>query len=290
MVCNGLRDAVMSNLDINSKKALVVDIDGTLLNSKKEITPATAEAIRQVLLAGHEVVIASGRPLPGMRKCGRELQLKEYGGYLLSYNGAKVINCKNEEVIFEKTLPANIPAEIYEYAKAHGAGVVSFEGDCVISGFEPNEYVKLEAKHNGLDIKVIDNFPEYIDFPVNKCMIMDEGDKDALYEKELLEKYGDSLSIYRSEVYFLEIMHAGISKSETLDAILPVLGVKRENTICCGDSYNDISMIEYAGVGVAMGNAKPEVKSVADYITATNDEDGLVEVINKFILNGEDNE
>jgi len=270
--------------DIDSKKALVLDIDGTLVNSNKEITPATAEAIRRVILAGHAVVIASGRPLPGMRKCERDLELKKYGGYLLSYNGAKVINCSTEEVIYEKTLPAHIPAEIYEYAKAHGAGVVSFEGDCVISGFEPNEWVKMEAKHNGLEIKVIENFPEYIDFPVNKCMIMDGGDKDALYEKELQEKYGDSLSIYRSEVYFLEVMHAGISKAQTLDEILPTLGVKRENTICCGDSYNDISMIEYAGIGVAMGNAKPEVKVVADYITATNDEDGLVEVIKKFIL------
>ena len=274
----------MSAINIENKKALVVDIDGTLLNSKKEITPATAEAIKQVLLAGHTVVIASGRPLPGMRKCGKELELSKFGGYLLSYNGAKVIDCVTEEVIYEKTLPANIPAEIYEYAKAHGAGVVSFEGDCVISGFEPNEYVKLEAKHNGLDIRVVSNFPEYITFPVNKCMIMDHGENDARYEKELIEKYGDSLSIFRSEEYFLEIMHAGISKSDSLDAILPVLGVKRENTICCGDSYNDISMIEYAGVGVAMGNAKPEVKAVADYITATNDEDGLVEVIKKFIL------
>lgn len=271
-------------MDIDKKKALVVDIDGTLLNSRKEITPATAEAIRKVMLAGHAVVIASGRPLPGMRCCKEELELEKYGGYLLSYNGAKVVECSTGKVIYEKTLPPNVPAEIYEYAKAHGAGVVSFEGDTVISGFEPNEYVLLEAKHNGLNIKVVPEFSEYIDFPVNKCMIMDHGDRDAQYEKELVEKYGDSLSIFRSEVYFLEIMHAGINKADSLDAILDTIGVKRENTICCGDSYNDISMIEYAGIGVAMGNGKPEVKAVADYITATNDEDGLVEVINRFIL------
>jgi len=274
----------MKCLDINTKKALVVDIDGTLVNSQKEITPATAAAIREVILAGHAVVIASGRPLPGMRKCGRDLELEKVGGYLLSYNGAKVIDCRTEEVIFNKTLPMEIPAQIYEYAKAHGAGVVSFENDEVISGFEPNEYVKMEAHHNGLNIRVVPDFPTYIDFPVNKCMIMDIGEKDAIYERELKEKYGDSLSIYRSEEYFLEIMNSGISKAETLDAILDKIGVKRENTICCGDSYNDISMISYAGIGVAMGNAKPEVKEVADYITGTNDEDGLVEVIRKFIL------
>lgn len=271
-------------LNRDTRKALVLDIDGTLLNSKKEITPATAEAIRKVMLAGHRVVIASGRPLPGMKRCGQELELEKYGGYLLSYNGAKVVDCGTGKVIYEKTLPAHIPAEIYEYARAHGAGVVSFEGDCVISGFEPNEYVRLEAKHNGLDIRVVPEFPEYIDFPVNKCMIMDHGDRDAMYEKELKEKYGSSLSIFRSEEYFLEIMHAGISKADSLNAILDYIDVKRENTICCGDSYNDISMIEYAGIGVAMGNAKPEVKAVADYITGTNDDDGLVEVINKYIL------
>lgn len=274
----------IAKLGIDERKALVLDIDGTLTNSAKEITPATAAAIRRVMLAGHALVLASGRPTPGMRRYEKELELERFGGYLLSYNGARIVDCASGKDIFNKTLPANIPGELYDYAAAKGAGVISFEGQCVISAFEPNEYIKLEAKNNGLDIRVVPEFKDYINFPENKCMIMDHGNKAAVYEKELQAKYGDSLSIYRSEDYFLEIMPAGINKADSLDAMLGYIGVKRENTICCGDSYNDIPMIKYAGVGVAMANAKPSVREAADYITGSNDEDGLVEVIEKLVF------
>lgn len=97
----------------------------------------------------------------------------------------------------------------------------------------------------------------------------------------------DVASIYRSEPFFIEIMPKDVNKATSLDHMLEGMGLTRENAICCGDGYNDISMIEYAGTGVAMGNAQPAVKEAADYITGTNDEDGLVEVIDKFIMKPE---
>ena len=96
--------------------------------------------------------------------------------------------------------------------------------------------------------------------------------------------YGDVLSIYRSEPFFIEWMPKGIDKASSIDRMLSSVGLTRENTICCGDGYNDLTMIEYAGVGVAMANAQPKVKEKADYITASNDEDGIVQVIDEFIL------
>ena len=115
-------------------------------------------------------------------------------------------------------------------------------------------------------------------------LITAPGQLAAGYEKELVARYKDSLSIYRSEEFFLEVMPKNVSKADTLDAMLEKIGVKLENTICCGDGFNDISMIKYAAVGVAMANAKDEVKKAADFITLSNDEDGLVTVIDKFIL------
>lgn len=270
---------------MENRKALVLDIDGTLTNSKKEITPATKAALQRVMEAGHAVILASGRPTPGMRRYEEELNLRENGGYLLSYNGAKVTDCKTGDTIYQKTLPKDVPAQIYEFAKERKAGIISYEGDDVLSAFEPDEYVQLEARINGIPIRVVPNFPTYIDFPVNKCLITAPGEIAAGYEKELLAIYGDELSIYRSEAFFLEVMPKNVSKAETLDQMLGLIGVTRENTVCCGDGFNDISMIVYAGVGVAMANAKPEVKEAADYITGSNDEDGLVEVVEKFILN-----
>ena len=298
----------MNKLGINERKALVLDIDGTLTNSRKEITPKTAEAIKRIMDMGHAVVLASGRPTPGMKRYETELELSKHGGYLLSFNGARVVDCVTSEVIYQKTLPEHIPAEVYEFAKEKEAGIISYylrgngfeverrgeyfqkrnvepKGDYVISAFEPDEYVLLEARINNMDVITVYDFPEFINYPVNKCLITAPGMLAAGYEKELQAKYGDSLSIYRSEEFFLEVMPKNVSKAETLDSMLEKIGVKRENTVCCGDGFNDISMIEYAGVGVAMANAKDEVKKAADFVTGSNDEDGLVTVIDRFILN-----
>ena len=127
----------------------------------------------------------------------------------------------------------------------------------------------------------------YVDFDINKCLMTAPEEIAPKLEKQLQEKYSDVASIYRSEPYFIEIMPKDVNKATSLDHMLEGMGLTRENAICCGDGYNDISMIEYAGTGVAMGNAQPAVKEAADYITGTNDEDGLVEVIDKFIMKPE---
>ncbi len=297
----------MNKLGINERKALVLDIDGTLTNSRKEITPKTAQALRRIMEMGHAVVLASGRPPPGTKRYEKELDLSKFGGYLLSFNGARVVDCVTSEVIYQKTLPEQIPAEVYEFAKEKEAGIISYYlrgnerevekqgayfekrnidplGDYVISGFDPDEYILLEARINNMDVITVYDFPEFINYPVNKCLITAPGMLAAGYEKELQAKYGDSLSIYRSEEFFLEVMPKNVSKAETLDSMLDKIGVKRENTICCGDGFNDISMIKYAGVGVAMANAHAEVREAADFVTGSNDEDGLVTVIEKFIV------
>ena len=103
-------------------------------------------------------------------------------------------------------------------------------------------------------------------------------------EDELLERYGQELSIFKSEDYFLEVMPQNIDKAASLDRLIHVLGIEQKDVVCCGDGYNDISMIRYAGVGVAMSNAKDVVKEAADVITGSNDEDGLVPVIEKYFL------
>jgi hypothetical protein len=266
------------------EKVLVLDIDGTLTNSDKEITPATKRGIINIMERGHKVILASGRPTPGMRKCEDELELTKYGGYLLSFNGAKVIECKSGDIVYQRTLPLHIVPKLYDFAKEHGCGLISYEGDVVISAFEPDEYVRLEARINGMDIKTVENFKEYIDFDINKCLMTAPPQQAAEYEKILREEHKEYASIYRSEEFFIEIMPKNVDKAASLDKMLETVGLTREDAICCGDGFNDISMIKYAGVGVAMGNAKPVVKEAADYVTGTNDEDGLVQVIDEFVL------
>ena len=263
-------------------KALVLDIDGTLTNSKKEITPATRQAIQRLMEQGQKVILATGRPTPGMVKFEKELELEKYGGYLLSFNGAKIVDCYRGEIIYQRLLPLILLPGMYRFAKDNGCGLITYLGDQVISAFPADKYVELEARINGLPVKEVENFPEFVDFDVNKCLMTAEPEKAEHLEKELRDRYGDRADVYRSESYFIEIVPKGVNKAASLDKILPVLGVTREDTVCCGDGFNDISMIEYAGVGVAMGNAQQAVKEAADYVTATNDEDGLVQVIKRF--------
>ncbi len=265
------------------EKVLVLDIDGTLTNSRKEISPATKRGILETLKRGHKVILASGRPTPGMRRYEKELELEKYGGYLLSFNGGRIVECRSGEIVYQRTLPANVIPGLYAFAKRNGCGLITYFGDKIISAFEPDEYVQLESRINGMEVKVVDDFKEYVDFDINKCLLTAPAERAEIYEKELAAKYGYMLSIYRSEPFFIEIMPQNVDKATSLDRMLETVGLTRENAICCGDGFNDISMIKYAGLGVAMGNAQPAVKDVADYITGTNDEDGLVQVMEEFI-------
>ena len=269
---------------MKQEKVLVLDIDGTLTNSKKEISPATKRGIIETLKRGHKVILASGRPTPGMRRYEKELELEQYDGYLLSFNGARIVDCHTGEVVYQKVLPRAVIPNLYAFAKEHGCGLVTYLGDQVISAFQPDEYIELESRINGMSVRVVDNFVDFIDFDVNKCLLTAPVDKAPGLEKALQEKYGDILSIYRSEPFFIEVMPQNVDKAASLDRMLETLGLTSDNVISCGDGFNDITMIQYAGLGVAMGNAQTEVKEVADLITATNDEDGLVPVIEQYIL------
>ena len=267
------------------EKVLVLDIDGTLTNTQKEITPATKQAIQTILKKGHKVILASGRPTPGMRRYEQELELDKFGGYLLSFNGARIIECRTGEIVYQRILPLSIIPGICRFTRELGCGLFTYFGDILISAYEPDEYMLLESRINGMPIKVVDHFKEYVDFDVNKCLISADPEVAESYEKELREKYGDIVSVYRSEPFYIEIMPKNVDKATSLDQMLKVIGQTRENTICCGDGFNDISMVRYAGVGVAMGNGQTALKEVADYITDTNDNDGLVQVIENFIMN-----
>lgn len=266
------------------EKVLVLDIDGTLTNSEKQITPSTKAGLQEIMKRGHKVILASGRPTPGMRRYEEELELDQYDGYLLSFNGAKIVSSKSGKIVYQQTLPLSILPKLYSFARDNGCGLVTYQGDDIISAFEPDDYIELESRINGMPVHVVEDFVGYVDFDINKCLMTAPPDITPVLEKQLKEKCGSVANIYRSEAFFIEIMPEHVDKANSLDHMLKSMGLTKDNAICCGDGFNDITMIQYAGLGVAMENAKPEVKEAADYITASNDEDGLVEVIDKFIM------
>lgn len=264
---------------------LVLDIDGTLTNSKKEISPKTLDAVIRAQEEGIKVVIASGRPTPGITKIAKTVKLDEYGGYILSFNGGKIINFKTGEVIYNETLPVEMIPSIYEEAVENKVGIITYEGDDAIAGNGIDEYNELEARINGIGLREVEDFPNYVNFPINKCLLTGEPEHMAEVEKKMKERFGNFLNIYRSEAFFVEVMPQNIDKAYSLGKLLKHLELERSQMIACGDGFNDLSMIKYAGLGVAMSNAQETVKEAADYITLSNDEDGIAHVIDKFMLN-----
>lgn len=266
------------------RKMLVLDIDGTLTNSKKEITPRTLERIWEIQRMGHIVVLASGRPTPGMARVADALRLEEFGGYLLSFNGARITNRQTGEVVCQNELPGQYIAPLYDFAVREDIGLVTYENDAIVTGLRHDEYTELESRINGIPIHDVEDFVQYVNFPVNKCLFTAPRERAPELERRLAAQYVGRLSIYRSEPFFIEVMPLRVDKAASLDRLLARLHMRASDVIACGDGFNDVSMLRFAGLGVAMANAQDAVKREANYITLSNDEDGVAHVIEKFIL------
>lgn len=265
-------------------KLLALDLDGTLTNSKKEITPHTLEVLMQAQQQGLRLVLASGRPTAGIKPLARQLQLDKFGGYILAFNGGLIIDCTTGEPIYENLLETDVYPHLYEKGNTEDFRILSYVDDQIACEDIENEYVQYEARLNKMPLMKLDNFLKQINFREPKCLIVGNEDKLVHLEKELASYYEGKMSIYRSEPFFLEVLPLGIDKAKRLEFLLNHLGMKREELMACGDGFNDLSMIQYAGLGVAMSNAQPVVKESADYITLSNEEDGVAAAVKKFIL------
>lgn len=265
------------------KKVLALDIDGTLTDSRKNITPNTLAALHKAMDKGCNVVLASGRPTPGLNRYKNELELDKRGGFLLSFNGARLTECKSGKEIYSNTIKPELVAKLRAFIEGKDVGMMTYEDEGIVTDTRIDEYMVWEAKINGLNIKTVSSFKSYVTFPVNKCLMTAPDAEAFKLMNELIEEFGDELSIYRSEPFFVEIMPKNVDKAATLGILCEYMGIACKDLVACGDGYNDISMIEYAGLGVAMGNANADVKAVADIITKTNDEDGLVSVASLVI-------
>lgn len=266
-------------------KLLVLDIDGTLVNFKKEITPATISALSRWRAAGHKIAIATGRPTAGVREVARHARMAEEGGYILSYNGACITDAANGERVSGKFLAPSLAAELAAYVAAYPElGIISYEGDVVLSLKEPDEYIILEAVTiNKMELRTQPDFAQHITFPVHKCLITARPEVAAVHLPILQERFGDRAAIFLSEPFFIEVMPHNVDKATSLDEFVPKIGLTREDVICVGDGFNDVSMIRWAGIGVAMANARQPVKEVADRITLSCDEDGVAALIDNLL-------
>lgn len=275
----------LAKISLMKYRAIALDLDGTLLNSNKEISKKNKEIIMKAAKAGVKIILASGRPVPGIKKIAKQLHLEEVGGYILAYNGGMIIDCKTGEVIRREVIPTEYYADIVHCANKLEVTTLTYDSEGIITNDENDEYVHFESRINNIPIRQVFHLEEeaQLDPPVKFLCVGDHKILQQLQSK-LDDKLKGAVNIFFSEPFFLEITPQGIEKASSLEILLEKLGIDRKSLIACGDGYNDIPMMRYAGLAVAMENAQPETKEWADFIAPSNDADGVAAAIERFIL------
>jgi Cof subfamily protein (haloacid dehalogenase superfamily) len=265
-------------------KIIALDLDGTLLNSKHKISAYTKEVIALAMAQGIKVVLASGRPLTGMRPLLDELGLTGDDDYVCHFNGAVVEKVGSGVVVNSKIIDGAAAKKVARVAKKLGVNVHAFSQEFGLITPVISAYTELEASLNGIDIHLMDFNSLEDSHPITKVMMIDEDEKITAAIEQLPKALYKEFMIVRSAPWFLEFLNPECNKGVGIKMIADYLNVPAEQVMCIGDAENDHHMLKYAGLSVAMANATQATKAIADYITLSNDEDGVAHAIKKFAL------
>jgi hypothetical protein len=265
-----------------SIKLVALDLDDTLLDSGLKISEDCVRAIQEVRRRGVRVTISTGRMYSSALPYAQQLEIDVP---LITYQGAWVKNTLSGEVLYFKPVPRKPAIEVMKYFKIAGVHCHSYYNDQLVMESLSAEG-KFYSQLAGVEIVLVDDLIARLDTEdAMKIMAISHDEKQLLdMERNLKLDYGDNLHITRSKPYFLEVMHVQANKAKALEVVARHYGIHRQEVMAIGDSYNDLEMIEWAGLGVAMGNAFEPVKEAADFVTTSNEEEGVAEALRRFVL------
>jgi len=261
-------------------KMITIDVDDTLLNDDAEVTPGTIEALRAAVDRGVIVTLATGRMFASAKQIAKRIELNVP---LITYQGSLVKNLLDEEVLYERNIAAEVGAFLFEYAVKHGIHLQGYYNDVLVSP-EENQWLIDYAKLSRVPYQIEPDLAALAAKSHTKLVFIDEPKKLDLVARELWGLVGDRVHITKSKPHFLEIVHKEATKGHAVKFLANYFGCSLEQVIAIGDSWNDREMIEVAGLGVAMGNAVSALKEAADFVTKSNNEDGVRYVIERFVL------
>ena len=267
-------------------RILLVDLDGTLLNDKKEITEKNRRAVDDALARGHKIVITTGRPTVSARRLSRELGLVKDGCFAIAYNGGEIYDLYREKSVYRRTIPLEYVKKVFEEAKKRGLHCQTYNDENILIEKETEEVKRYQKMTNVTAVVVPDVIEALKGREPVKLIVMDYEDHNKLvaFEEETKEWADGKLDRIFSCAAYLEHVAPGVSKGSAMSILCEKLGIPMCNTIAAGDAPNDVSMIEAAAVGVVMQNAPEDIKSCGDYVTeADNNHDGIAEVIERFM-------
>jgi len=269
-----------------SIKLIALDIDDTLLNSEGKLLDSTKVAVQKALAQGIKVVLCSGRPLAGVQPYLAALNITGDDQYVITYNGA-VTEAVTGEVIAKHLVDNDLYRKMTAFGQEHQLpfNVLDEDSNIYTADRDVNWVTVIQAWENkaGLLIRDPDDLPA--DFQITKGVYV--GDAAQLDELQpLVEKtFGADCYVVRAGSLFLEVMNPVVNKGAALRELAGILKLDASEVMACGDEKNDITMFDFAGTAVAMGNGSDEAKAHASYVTGTNDDGGLAAAIQKLALN-----
>ena len=262
-------------------KLIAIDIDGTLITDEKVITEGTKRALEQAIAKGAHVTLATGRMYASARKIAMQTGLNVP---LITYQGSLIKNVMDEEVLYECAVPDTAARKLLQFCKEHNLHIQLYIND-ELYAHEDNEKLQDYVKLNNISYKIEPDLDKLLEIPSTKILMIDTPERLDELTPAMRELLGPEVFIVKSKPHFLEVTHRDGMKGNALRFLANHFGCTLEETIGIGDSWNDHDLVETAGLGVAMGNAVPSLKEVADYVTLSNNEEGVRHAIEKFVLN-----
>ena len=267
-------------------KLIAVDLDGTLVTDDKNLTEKTIINVKKALKKNVKITISSARAFYRLERYIDELGLRKENQYTICFNGAMIVENITGKVIYSKNLDKQEVNEVIRLGKQLNVPIMLYSKNANYVEKVP-EVIQKNKNAKGMNLK-IENFNK-IDFDkeenyIYKIVFIDKPEKIVKIRKNFQKEIIDKYEVTSSVPEYIEFVKKGIKKSKAIKFIMDKCKIKEEEVIAIGDGENDIEMLRFAGLGVAMENADNYVKENADYITTSNNDDGICKVIEKFIL------
>ncbi len=254
------------------------DLDGTLLNDQKEITPRTKQAVDAFVAAGNRFVISTGRPLQSAIDTQERLGLKYPGSYVSAYNGAVIYDSTADKTLYETGIALDLVAPMLEIADSCGVHIQAYQSRYIVSRTY-NRHLQYYRDHIPMPVILADDMLSELPSPPWKLLAIDLDGRDRLqvFHEKLSEQLGQFVRPVFSGPYYIDIFPVTAGKGKSLIQLCELLNVPVENSLAAGDEENDIPMLKAAGCGICMSNGNDEVKRAADVVTSEdNNHDGLL--------------
>ena len=263
------------------RKIFFFDLDGTLLDSEKKITPNTLDALKRFTDSGHYFCINTGRAIDSAKAVYDGLGLDFRGSYLCGSNGTEIYSVDEQKYVYKTGVPLELVDRILDLAEEYDMHCHTYNEDHIVSRHD-NECMAYYRRVIKTPLIVTDDVLSYLNEPPSKMIAIElhDRDKQERFRAALQKMVGDKLTLLYSNPNYMEIFPSEAGKGSAVKRLAGILGVDIKNTYAAGDEQNDISMIEAAGCGIAMINGTDLVKAAADVVTKEdNNNDGLAEFI-----------